>query len=99
MVGPVAVQFLNVALVTVNAAALLTSTVNVELVHCEVTAPTSGTVVVNSRSGEWSVCAVPTVPQLDAEAIDGITNAHTAITPAKSTTPFLENFFMTKHSL
>jgi hypothetical protein len=39
------------------------------------------------------------MPQLDAEAIAGITNAHTAITPAKSTTPFLENFFMTNTPL
>jgi hypothetical protein len=89
MVGPVAVQFIKVAVVTVSTAALLTSVVNVESVHCEVIAPTTGTVVVNSRSGEWSVCAVPITPQLAAEAIDGITNAHTAITPAKSTTPFL----------
>jgi hypothetical protein len=52
MFGPVAVQALKVALVTVNAAALLTSIVNVELVHCEVIAPISGIVDVNSRLGE-----------------------------------------------
>ena len=38
---------------------------------------------------------MPTVPQLEAEAIAGIANAHTAIAPAKSKRPFFENFFMT----
>jgi hypothetical protein len=100
MPPPVAVQRPpKRALVTVSALALRTSTVNVEFEQFDVTPPKNARLDVNPMSGEWSVCSVPTKPQLAAEDSAGITNAHTAIAPPKSKTPFLEKFFMTNTPL
>jgi hypothetical protein len=88
----------NDALVISKFCADETFAVNDDRVQLEVRPPTA-VVLVNARFGESSVCSEPTTPQLAAEAIDGITNAHNAITPAKSNTPFLDNFFITNNSL
>jgi hypothetical protein len=48
---------------------------------------------------EVSVCSELTGPQFDAEVIDGIANAHTAIAAMKSKTLFFEGFFITTCSL
>ncbi len=96
---PLAVQFLNVAVVIVKAAAFRTSTANVDSLHSVLIGPRSGLMVVNPRSGEWAVCSVPMTPQLAAEDIAGMANAHTAVTPAKSDTPFLEKVVHVEYSL
>jgi hypothetical protein len=93
--GPTAVQSPpNVAAVISISRVDETVTVNDDLVQIEVMLPRPGSVFVYPRLGESSVWCEPTTPQLDAEAIDGIMNAHNAIAAAKSKMPFLENFVM-----
>jgi hypothetical protein len=87
-----AVQAENTALVIVKAAALETSAVNRELRHDATTLPKPGCVLEKPKLGESSVCSEPIGPQLAAEAVDGITNAHTANTAVKSRTLAFENF-------
>jgi hypothetical protein len=86
------VQNPNDPVVISRLCALATREVNDDRVQLEVLLPVG---LVNPMLGEWSVCSAPTVPQLAAEVTDGSTNAHSAIAPAKSKTPFLDNFFIT----
>jgi hypothetical protein len=90
--GAVEVQFVNVWVVIVRSAALRTSAAKLELAHDEVKPP--AVVDENPRLADVSVGALPTVPQLAADDNPGSTNAHIAITPAKSKTPFLEKLFI-----
>ena len=94
--GMTKVQPVNVAEVISMFAVLTTLAVNEVLLHID-QAPVESTL--NPKLVEVSVWCEPTTPQLEAEAIDGTANAHTAIAPAKSKTPFLENSFMTNNSL
>jgi hypothetical protein len=86
------VQPLNAPVVIVRMLALSVRVVKNELVHDEVRGP-AAVDDVNPMSGEtrW-LCVDPA--QLAAEDTAGSANAHTAIAPTKSNTPFLENFFI-----
>src|ERR1700709_2842044 len=86
----VKVQFANGTAVISRFAALETVAVNDVPPHDEMAGPSS-VVVVNPKFGESSVCSEPIVPQLAAEAINGIAKAHNAITTAKSRKPFFDN--------
>jgi hypothetical protein len=86
------VQPLNVPVVIVRTSPLSTRVVNRELVHDETRPPADGDV--NPMFDESSVLWLLAGLQLAAEDTAGNTNAHTAIAPAKSKTPFLENFFI-----
>jgi hypothetical protein len=74
--------------------ALVTSAVRDDWVQDEIICPRIPDVLVNPISGESSVCSVPIGVQLTAPAIEGIANAHNAVTAAKSRTPFFDNFFI-----
>jgi hypothetical protein len=92
MAAAVEVQPLNVPAVIVRTSPLSTRVVNRELVHDETIPPAVGDV--NPMFDESSVLWLLAGLQLAAEDTAGNTNAHTAIAPAKSNMPFLENFFI-----
>ncbi len=84
-------QFAKLAPVTVALAALSTVTLNVEVVHA-VPEPAAGKE--NPRVPESILpSAVPKGAQLPADATDGNTNAHNAITTPKSNMLFSETIF------
>ena len=84
-------QFAKLAPVIVATAPLSTVTLNVEAVQA-VPEPTAGTE--NPRLPESSrTSEVPTGVQLPADATDGNTNAHNAITTPKSNMLFSETIF------
>jgi hypothetical protein len=92
------VQPLNEPVVIVRTCALSTRVVNDELLHDD-SIPPATVGAVNPMAADSSVVWLLTGLQLAAEDAAGSTNAHTAIAPAKSNTPFLENFFISNTPL